>query len=85
MQVIELRKKIQGKEHSNTLSSMNNLASVYSQLGRYEEAERLHKDVLQARRSLLGLEHPNTLTSIRNLAFTYQYQGLFKEAEGMVA
>jgi hypothetical protein len=30
-----------GEEHPNTLASMNNLALVYNDQGRYDEAEKL--------------------------------------------
>jgi Flp pilus assembly protein TadD len=43
---------------------MNNLAGVLSDQGRYEEAERMHRQALELREKVLGLEHPETLTSV---------------------
>jgi CHAT domain-containing protein/Tfp pilus assembly protein PilF len=57
------------------------LATLYSDQGRYGEAEPLHRDVLQARREVLGPRHPDTLGSLHNLAALYQSQGRYGEAE----
>ena len=35
-----------GKEHPDTLTSMNNLAEVVSSQGKYKEAERIHRQAL---------------------------------------
>ena len=37
--------KVLGKEHPSTLTSMNNLASVLSRQGKYDEAERLSTSI----------------------------------------
>ena len=48
MQVFHFRKteKMLGKEHPDTLTSMNNLASVLDRQGKYEEAEKMHRQEL---------------------------------------
>ena len=61
-----------GKEHPDTLTSVNNLAGLYQAQGRYGEAEPLYKRALEACERVLGKEHPNTLTSVNNLAELYQ-------------
>ena len=57
-----------GKEHPSTLTSMNNLASVLSSQGNYEEAERIRRQVLALRETVLDKEHPYTLGSMNNIA-----------------
>ena len=57
-----------GKEHPDTLVSMNNLALLYRSQGRYGEAEPLCKEALQLSEKVFGKEHPETLTSMNNLA-----------------
>jgi hypothetical protein len=57
-----------GKEHPSTLTSMNNLAMVLSDQGKYEEAEAMHRQALGLREKALGKEHPSILTSMNNLA-----------------
>jgi hypothetical protein len=58
-----------GKEHPDTLTSMNNLALTYCHQGNLQDAADL-ETVLDARRRTLGEEHSDTLTSMNNLALT---------------
>jgi hypothetical protein len=48
---------------------MANLASIYWNQGRWDEAVKLEEDVLAARTRLLGKEHPDTLTAMANLQY----------------
>jgi tetratricopeptide (TPR) repeat protein len=43
-----------GKEHPNTLMTVNNLALLYQAQGRYDEAEALYKRPLAAKERVLG-------------------------------
>src|SRR6202034_1033604 len=79
--VMDLRKRLLGAEHPDTLKSMANLATTYWQQGRWNEAEKLEVDVVELSKRLLGAEHPDTLTSMVNLAATYRQQGRWNEAE----
>ena len=56
MQVFHFRKteKMLGKEHPDTLTSMNNLAEVLSQQGKYEEAEEMHGQALELKEMCSG-------------------------------
>jgi Flp pilus assembly protein TadD len=67
-QTLELRRKVLGLEHPDTLASMNNLALALNRQGEYVEAEEMHRQTLELRRKVLGLEHPDTLASMNNLA-----------------
>jgi len=78
---LQIRQEQLGKEHPETLDSMNNVANVYEAQGRYDEAEQLHSKVLEIRRRLLGEEHPSTLASMNNLARVYCAQGRYGEGE----
>jgi len=64
-----------GPEHPNTLSSINNLALLYADQGKYEQASRFNKRALATCERVLGLSTPNTLSSINNLALLYADQG----------
>ena len=75
--------KLLGKEHPDTLTSMNNLASVLDNQGKYEEAEEMYRQVLKLQEKVLGKEHPDTLTSMNNLALVLDNQGTYEEAEEM--
>ena len=78
--VLERRGSILGKEHRDTLVSMNNLAHSYSQLGQWNEAVVLQEKVLERQGSILGKEHPHTLVSMGNLARSYSQLGQGSEA-----
>ncbi|KXX73750.1 Nephrocystin-3 [Madurella mycetomatis] len=82
-QALELRKKVLGEEHPDTLGSINNLATILGNLKRYEEAEQIHRQALELRKKVLGEEHPDTLGSINNLAITLGNLRRYKEAEQM--
>jgi hypothetical protein len=49
-----------GKEHPGTLTSMNNLAGVLREQGKYEQAEEMHRQVLGLSETVLGKEHSHT-------------------------
>jgi tetratricopeptide (TPR) repeat protein len=85
LQVLEMRTRVLGTEHPDTLTSMNNLSVIYTNQGRWDEAEDLEKQVIEARQRVLGKEHPSTLTSLGNLASVYRNQGRWQEAEVLEA
>ena len=60
---------------------MADLASTYSDQGRWNEAEQLQVQVVDMLKKLCGAEHPNTFISMSNLASTYSNQGRWNEAE----
>ena len=69
-QLLNLREEIQGKEHPQTLTTMNKLANALSRQGKYAEAEMMHRETLALREKILGKEHPDTLMTIDNIATT---------------
>ena len=70
-------RKILRVEHPDVLTSMNNLARVLDNQGKYEEAEEMHRQALALRETVLGKEHPDTLTSMNNLALVLDSQGKY--------
>jgi hypothetical protein len=70
--------RLLGKEHPNTLISIDNLASTYNNQGQWKKAAELYVQVMESRKRLLGAEHPATLTSIANLAKTSKHIDLNK-------
>jgi tetratricopeptide (TPR) repeat protein len=81
--ILETKTTSLGKQHPDTLMSMNNLASVLSYQGKYEQAKEMHQQVLRLRETVLGKEHPDTLMSISNLASVLNDQGKYEQAEEM--
>jgi tetratricopeptide (TPR) repeat protein len=80
---MEVRQEMFGREHPDTLASMNHLAQVLQRQGKYEEAEAMNRQTLALSETVLGLEHPETLMSMSNLALVLQRQGKYEEAEAM--
>jgi tetratricopeptide (TPR) repeat protein len=78
-QAIVLQTKFQKLEALAT--SLNNLAVLYDNQGRYSEAEPLYLEALEMRRRLFTSDHPNIATSLNNLAYLYHNQGRYSEAE----
>ncbi len=78
---VEIRRRVLGAEHPDTLRSMSSLANTLWSEGRYAEAEKLEREALGIQRRVLGPEHPDTLTSINNLANILDDQGHYAEAE----
>ena len=82
-QVLEIRKRVLGEEHSATATSYNNLAGVYDSQGKYKKAKGLYEKALRIRERVLGEEHPVTAISYNNLAYVYARQGEYRKAEGL--
>jgi len=80
-ETLQLREKVLGKEHPDTLTSMNSLADWLRQQGKYDTAEPLYRETLQLREKVLGKEHPDTLKSMHDLASLYHSQGKYDAAE----
>ncbi len=74
-QVLEVMARLLGKEHPDTLSSMNNLAQMLKAQGDLAGARKLGEQVLEAMARLLGKDHPDTLKSMNNLAQMMKEQG----------
>jgi CHAT domain-containing protein/Tfp pilus assembly protein PilF len=70
-----------GPEHPNVATSLNNLALLYDEQGKYAEAEPLYQRALRIYEKALGLKHRNVATSLLNLAALYRDQGKYAEAE----
>jgi hypothetical protein len=71
LKILEIRKNVLGKEHQDTLDSMNNLALLYILQDRHEEANQLGHEVLEISERVLGNEHPNTQRSEQYLVTNY--------------
>ena len=78
---LEIRKRVLGEEHPDTLTSMHSLANLYNDQGRYAEAEPRYLKTLEIRKRVLGEEHSDTLASMNSLAVVYKNQGRYTDAE----
>ena len=80
-QALVIHEKVLGAEHPNTGITLNNLAFLYEERGRYDEAESLYKRSLAIKEKVLRADHPSTKITLRNLADLYKSQGKHGEAE----
>ena len=79
-EALEIRRKVLGREHPDTATSLNNLAELYQAMGDYAKAEPLFKEALEICQKVLGPEHPETAASLNNLALLEFDLGRSKEA-----
>jgi hypothetical protein len=71
--ILDMRNRILGVEHPDTIRATANLAVTYGSLGKYTESEKLEVQVLDARTRILGVEHPGTIESSLHSS-TYSYR-----------
>ena len=82
LQIIEIQRESgRGDDHIDTLLYVGNLANLYEQNRRLDEAEPLLVDTVERRRRMLGEEHPFTLGALNNLGNVYMGQKKLEEAE----
>ena len=77
----DLRRKILGPEHPDTLGIMQALGVALSNLGKYSEAEALDQKAIEIESRLLGPEDIATITVTQNLAANLTGEGRFPDAE----
>ena len=73
--------KALGANHPDVAWTLNDLALVYRDQGKYSEAEGLIKQALAIREKALGASHPAVGQTLNNLANVYRGQGKNGEAE----
>jgi tetratricopeptide (TPR) repeat protein len=77
---LAIRNKILGRDHPETLWTMQILAETRRLQGRYEEARDLFLKVLEGRRRILGPRHPELLRPYASVAHTTYQLGRFRDA-----
>jgi tetratricopeptide (TPR) repeat protein len=75
--------KALGRDHPAVATGLNNLALLYKDQGRYEEAEPLYSRALAIFENVLGLTHPSTVACRDNLRLLYEQQGWTDKAEAV--
>ncbi|KAI1514543.1 TPR-10 multi-domain protein [Pyrenophora tritici-repentis] len=63
----DIRERVLGQGHPDTLTSVSELGLVLESQGKYEEAEAMHCRALEEYEEVLGREHPDTPTSVSEL------------------
>lgn len=68
---LDIRQKLLGKYHPQTLEVLNPLANQYLTLAQYKNAKPLLDQALQATQESLGTEHPHAAICLTNLGSYY--------------
>ena len=77
---LELRRRLLGEDHPDTLVSMRSLGLLYRDQGKQAQAESLLTKVIDFQRRLVGENHPDTLETTFDLASAVRRPG--KVCEG---
>lgn len=80
---IERSIETRGKEHPDTLVSLDNLGVFYIQIERYDEALEILRDVLEIRERIFGDEHVKTYLTRFMIGRALSKQGDYEEAEAI--
>ena len=80
-EALRIYQKVLGEERPDTVTSLNNLATLYQAMGEYAKAEPLYQEALRIRQKVLGPEHPYTAQSLNNLGALYVSMGEYAKAE----
>ncbi|MCI0388418.1 MAG: tetratricopeptide repeat protein [Acidobacteria bacterium] len=80
-QAVEAQRKSSGKADPDFALSLNNLAVLYKDFGKYQEAEALFKRVLEMQGRMLGKEHPDFAKSLDDLGLLYEKLGDYRASE----
>ncbi|WP_300755378.1 tetratricopeptide repeat protein [Janthinobacterium sp.] len=73
-QSVEIRARMLGEEHVDTLAAKSGMARLLRQLDKLDEARLLEEEVIRIRERLQGGEHPDTLAAKACLAQTLVLQ-----------
>jgi Tetratricopeptide repeat len=76
----DLRRRILGDDHPNTLESAGSLSLNLWELGQFEPARQLVEDTVIRGRRILGDDHPLTLRLTESLAITLRESGYSEQA-----
>jgi serine/threonine protein kinase len=79
----DIRKRVLGPNHADTLQSLNDLASATGSGGHYAQAEKLDREVIALRTRVLGPEHPDTLKSMADLSNNLRMEGRYADAQAV--
>jgi CHAT domain-containing protein/Tfp pilus assembly protein PilF len=80
LSAVETRKEVLGEEHPAYAIVIDNLASIYRGLGKYDEAETLFRQALEINRATIGERTYYYELCLRHVAGTLEDRGQFTDA-----
>ena len=83
-EALKLREQTFGMHHALTAQSLNDLAVLLYQSGRYDEATSLYQQALPIYREIYGPEHPEVATITNNIGRSALVAGRVDEAEPLL-
>jgi tetratricopeptide (TPR) repeat protein len=84
MEVLAELRRNPDTAQAEALPAMKNLALLYQQQGRYDDAESLLRQSLEGLRAKVGVDHPSTLSAMNHLALLYKARGRYDDAESLL-
>ena len=81
--VVDVRRRLLGEQHADTLAAASALGLVYAAQGKLEPAEPLLASAVEGFRRIRGDDDPQTIDSMGNLGFVYDRLAKYREAEAM--
>ena len=69
-----------GKNHPNTLATVDKMAGVFRDKGEYDKALEWYQRALDGKEIALGKDHPDTLATVNNMAMVYRHKGEYGKA-----
>ena len=72
-----MEKNIYGEHHGDLAQSYNNLGTVYSHLGQYNQAKEYFEKSLAIRKEIYGEHHGAVATSYNNPGTVYRELGQY--------
>ena len=67
-ETLDLRKKVLGIEHPDTLTTMNNIGQTLKKLNRVDEAYKIFKEAVNVSFNVNGPTHPHTISLKQRLS-----------------
>ncbi len=80
-EALDIRRKLLGSEHVDTMQSIDIIANLFVELGQLELGEKLHREALELRSARYGEDDERTLSSLNNVGVALFGQGKLTEAE----
>ncbi len=81
--VLEMAEEYFGPVHINVAASLNNLAMLYRNTGRYKDADSMFIRSIRIKEELLGKDHYEVAKLCSNLGVSYYRQKEYEKAESL--
>ncbi|HEY3245228.1 MAG TPA: tetratricopeptide repeat protein [Phycisphaerae bacterium] len=84
VQALEIRGRVLGADHPDTIDSMLALATLYHAQCRLADLEALAETMVEVSSRVLGEQHVQTRCAMASLGEAYRFEGRYREAEPLL-